>query len=625
MITEQMLCPVCIPNIEKQLDISRYMEHPPNEKNGDMQFILQHHWRMNSVHWDFRFALNDHSNGWTILDNPKTEKAPTSKSEAAHLANSINWDFKPKPGMDGKKLRAIEKARQPSEWMEVEGAVEPGSVGATRHGPGFFYIADSGTYTMGAQKPYFHEYFLHGERFKNLRLVVRAVRLARIDPETKRPIEGKYDFVWNAWIPEDQDPYAVSSRAKGENWKPPEGFVPIPKYWIESNKDKYDEWLDWMRGNTRKMLLKAQTRYTISRHKWMRLGRTGEPVGLRQIPHAEYFLFIEQNGVRAWRLSENPITVQRVAAAYEGKADQKWMKFEGTLKPGEGWNPNKILQSDMEILASGTVELTAERADLKEVLTIQPRSGSLKHALTLEQEERNSTMYVLSKSDLAKSEYDFVLHSHTWSGGSHFDIRIDRDRYIDEWSMEKDPRELGEEPTKALKKVCHDRSWMIFEGERKVEGISTHAKILDKGTVDIIDESDNFIHFRFDGKHLNGLYALARRGELWEFKRSKLPETEKAEEESTYIERPDSITVHLHEIRDFTSCESPQENIKYGLDAPSDAELRICAQSMAGALPEMKVQAIVFKKPPHTLEQVKTMDLSKYKTWSGTQVRGDKT
>jgi len=66
-----------------------------------------------------------------------------------------------------------------------------------------------------------------------IRVVVRGVELPLLDPQTKQPVKGKTHIVWTAWVPEDQEPYAVSSRAKAKNWRPPVGYLPFPKEWAD--------------------------------------------------------------------------------------------------------------------------------------------------------------------------------------------------------------------------------------------------------------------------------------------------------------------------------------------------------------------------------------------------------
>jgi len=618
-----MICPSCEEELQKQSKLHRFMELPPPGKNGKEPFVLQHHFRgEGSVHWDFRFKVNSHLNGITILDNPKIEKFPTSKAEADEIARTADFKFKPVPGMEGKKCRAELKASQPLEWLKIQGKVPPGRVGATAHKPGFFNIIDRGTITFGAQKPYFHEYFLHGSKFKNLRVILRAIRLPRLDPETKEPIQGKYDLVWSIWIPKDQDPYAVSKRAQKENWFPPKNFIPIPDYWISKNKEKFEEWLKRAKAHWSgtKKLLKALAYYTLHEHKWIRLGRTGEPVGSRKLPQREWFLHLQIDGKpRTWRLEFNPLWAYPLAASYEGRTNKRWMDFEGTLEPGEAWNPNKKLKSRMVILAKGRVEVDASRESNREILKLSFKSGTMKGTWILSQEERGSEIYKLDKVFLHKARTQFVLQKHTWAGGHHFDIRVDKDSFLDEWSIPSDPLKLFRE-VEVNRKQIKDRSWLTTEGKKKIDGVMTEIKILDSGDVDIINDSPFFVSMRFYGKKLKGLYHLIQRNKKWFFGPSELPRTQKA---IKIEEKPSRIIVHLHDIRFFSSCEPESKNKRYSVpEPPPGAKLRICAYPRPDRIHGVMIQSIIFPKPKFSLKQVQNMNFEKFMNWHGTQKRG---
>jgi len=58
-------------------------------------------------------------------------------------------------------------------------------------------------------------------------------------------LKGQFEIIWNGWIPFDQTPYVIKrGRRKGKF--PPKDFIPIPKYWIEKNKNEFDDWLKWV-------------------------------------------------------------------------------------------------------------------------------------------------------------------------------------------------------------------------------------------------------------------------------------------------------------------------------------------------------------------------------------------
>jgi len=597
----------------------------------------------------------------TILDNPKIDHAPTL-DELPSLINKLDWTFRPVPGMNNRKCRCETKARQPKTWLFWKGGsvvpfdqlwkfdvgdsyeviesldklivkmdtgetfeVKPGSVGATRYKPGRFLIVDKGYVTFGAQKPWYHEYFLdsiakkkHKLTFEKIRVNMRAVKQAVIDPETKKPKPGKFELMWETWVPRDQDPYAVK-RGKRTGWVPPKGFIPIPKWWIEKNRQKFEEWFEWVKerwGET-KELLKAEAEYSLQQMSWK-----GQKV-IRDIPVMYWFLNIKQgNKIRTWELWYNPLYVHPTAAGYIGQAPKKWFEYEGKLKPGELFNPRKRLNADVRILDKGTVYVDAKRVNGKEVLILS-FSGKLGKFWKLEQEERGSDLYSFSKSNIKKASGSFVLQRHVWKGGSHFDIRIDEgEDYLIEWSLKKDPRKYGiDESEVVMLKKCYDKAWMEAEGKRKVGGVWTDVHILDRGKVDFIEKSQLFRSFMFHGDSLKGYYVLKSDGKTWRFIRSALPGMEK---ELKYEDKATFIRIHLHDIRDFTRCESEEKAKRYKIPKlPEGVEANICLYPRPGTVHGARIQSLKFDKNVWSIERIKReFDFKPYIEWQGVQVRG---
>jgi len=258
-----MLNELTLPHKLQESNIQRYMEYP--SKDSERRYVIQHHWRGRSVHKDFRMEVDDHLNGWTILDNPTGSPDVQTMDEAEKAYKSLSWAFSPKKPNRGlraetkcysevcnewkfkveetpegfvshvneeienlSELEFLEElARQPKVWLKVHGVVKPGEVGATAEEVGVLHIVDQGHYWEGAQKPYFHEYFLKSlkdngvmPRDKYTRIIFRGVRVQRIDPDTKKPIKGQYEMMWRTMIPGDQTAYALKRGIK-KKWKPP--------------------------------------------------------------------------------------------------------------------------------------------------------------------------------------------------------------------------------------------------------------------------------------------------------------------------------------------------------------------------------------------------------------------
>lgn len=265
------------------------------DEDEDLRFVLQAHFRGRSVHLDFRAEYkrgDDHFlRGFTLAAQmPDAIREPITTMEAARkaLANPDLWKvdfarglFKPRTTRAGHvvraELRAFPKASEiPRDWLGVEGVTERPDpderppTGATRHYPGVFVIVDKGRVSWGAQKPYFREFFLEGERFRG-RLVFRmlgragekglpcdlcgapatwsfgeddspatlvlcdahAQQVPALKEDTLPPgaeeTEARVPYFWVAMQPEDQTPYVLTDEAIRKGWLPPQGVSCLPE------------------------------------------------------------------------------------------------------------------------------------------------------------------------------------------------------------------------------------------------------------------------------------------------------------------------------------------------------------------------------------------------------------
>ena len=180
-----------------------YMEIPP-EEDAPYRYVVQHHWRGRSVHSDFRIELRKKALliGWTLntqiagsVDEPVTSLAHAEAAVAGGRMAEVSkvdwrtgeWAKREKAGASQPvtvEILAEEKAPEPWVWLDVEGrtrepsAGEAPPIGGTRQYPGVFDIVDQGTVEYGTQKPWSHEYFMHGKGL-NYRLVFRQLNLEK--------------------------------------------------------------------------------------------------------------------------------------------------------------------------------------------------------------------------------------------------------------------------------------------------------------------------------------------------------------------------------------------------------------------------------------------------------------
>ncbi len=163
------------------------------EENLVHKFVMHYHWRGKSVHCDFRIehVKNQYLLGYTldnpmpgIVDAPVTTEAMAekwAKDDRLWKFNAVTGEFKARQTRGGlKKATSIMvqlKEPEPIEWLTFEGVVERGGVGATEQFPGVFYIAAKGTVEYGYRSGYFHEYWVHCDKWRNKvqRLVFRQL------------------------------------------------------------------------------------------------------------------------------------------------------------------------------------------------------------------------------------------------------------------------------------------------------------------------------------------------------------------------------------------------------------------------------------------------------------------
>ena len=246
-----------------------------NQRTQDVpvqrRFVIQHHWRGKSVHADFRYQVSDKwLNGFTIAEQAKgiVTEPVISLDEAKEIESGkiskVDWstgEEKKRTTESGdarQKIFCAQKPNQPVDWLKIEGSTyrkdlgEGSLPGSTKNYPGIFLILDRGTFEMGADKPHFKEFFMHGQKIRG-RIVFRIVSGLK---------GSKSELSWLYWKPDDQAPYVLSSRAVSENWFPDKGHA-LPSEWIDKIPTEFRWWKfpkeKWseLRRAARKALLKS--------------------------------------------------------------------------------------------------------------------------------------------------------------------------------------------------------------------------------------------------------------------------------------------------------------------------------------------------------------------------------
>jgi len=353
--------------------------------------------------------------GWTVANQIAEEiKEPVTtleelrrikKDPSKWKMNLQTGEIKPRETRAGVvrkrgNLRAFPKAAEiPADWLGVEGVTEkqdpgePPPAGATRQFPGVFDIVDRGAVVWGSQKPWMHEFFIDGARWKGrwlFRLVQRQGKkhfspenqeeyesLKQALPPGKEEAGARRGAYWILMQPLDQTPYVLGKEAVDEGWLPPFGVSALPpkmrksvperlRYWkIKNEKEAVaarDELAEYEEiGGTE--LKQRSVKFILTRRDFR--GPIVIRGGSSTVVHD---LFIGDG--RVWRLEliGDPTKRKSIAGTIEksveigGKNPLSLKRgSEIDLRPGTALNPTKETPAKLTVLDSGTaVELSAE-------------------------------------------------------------------------------------------------------------------------------------------------------------------------------------------------------------------------------------------------------------------------
>lgn len=583
-----------------------------------------------SVHEDFRLQVDDHLVGYTIVGERWGDPC----------------EIKFRPNEPKRRLRVEMKAPQPLAWLAVEGYVPPREVaksegevaiGSTRYGAGLFIIRDTGKVWFGALKPYFREYFLDGKEFKRTRVVVRGTKARRLDPVTKKPLPFE-EILWMIMVPEDQEPYAVSKRAREKEWIPPEGVIPIPDWWIKEHPKEFEEWKKWVEEvrEKRKRLEvdwgdEVEGEFVVHKNSWK-----GQTV-IRNMPKVQYYLRLKiGDKVESFIFENNPIMYATQMGLYEGKVRKKWFDYEGEVEPLTEYNPNKKIKTKMEILDRGKFTLRKGKLGKIEVWHFQFKGKKLKGSVIAMQEEKDSDVFTFEKKKVKLQADKFVYDEHIVNNRPHWDLRIKSGDLSFEFNLYEDliPKEK-EQAIRAIFKQGVPDEW--FEDQeigsikvRRVGNLDTEVKRLDQGECVLLDFKDNFISFNLFGRKLKG-YFVARKDGGWKVWKSTLPEPSRLEEDPLegkayskpkWEEHRDFYFVWLYDPKEFSrAVENPDEYLK--VDKPDWLlDLLLGLYAVPGTVHHVRVMGLKVAKDVDKDEVEKWIRENKLMDFVSQQKRG---
>jgi len=442
---------------------------------------MQHHYRGKSCHIDLRLETDQaYLIGWTLMDLlPDAIKEPAlTPADAERLDQQdiwkIDWhrgEVKEREVRGGTirpaNIRAREKAPEPPEWLDIEGATPPGTVGATKEFPGVFTIIDKAIVEYGAQKPYFHEYFLSQGKLKGricFRMIGRkAARESTILPPGIEEEAPRVPYYWVLMQPIDQTPYVLSQGAIEKNWLPPRAISAIPKamrahvphrlkFWqfpkakaLEARKE-----LAAMEELVTPLVVSAAAQPKaefVLQHHWWR----GQIV-VRFGPSTEHWDLRIRQDKKIWHLvlKNNPLETPSVMG-YEKPCDdpaamEKGKKGTEELEPGTSWNPTKDTPAFIKVLDFGTCTILEDSDTFKKV---EFHGQELRGLYAFTREDPESDFFIMSHSDLPTVKQSVMLKE----GGSNMTtegLSLEAEEQKVEQAEEKKP---SEKATQAIKQA----------------------------------------------------------------------------------------------------------------------------------------------------------------------------
>lgn len=294
------------------------------------------------------------------------------------------WDTLPKYAKDELRKEGFDPGWAEEALKKKTWEVRDVPVGATKAFPGVFVILDEGTYTLGARKVWFYEYFIERSQILAERVAFRLVTRARtiekavwmkrfgalVLPPGEEDTDSPQPGYWIFTTPEPR-PYVLSDEAQSEKWLPPIGVAALPqkvqksappemRFWEkkdtadrEKARAELSEWFE-EKVPSEKASDEAVEKQKNSRFKLFRQTFKGQMV-IRFGPSTTIYWFVLDDPKLALALDNDPLLRQSVAGLeMESKyVDLLWGLTSETPEPGTELNPTKDTPSSIELVDEG--------------------------------------------------------------------------------------------------------------------------------------------------------------------------------------------------------------------------------------------------------------------------------
>ena len=368
---------------------------------------------------DVSSKLRSSKEGRSLMSRLREKSQDLSFKQLTVLANEL-WDETVKEVMENpeEKVLTQKKAPEPHSWLKYEGEVPAGAVGATSELEGQFIIMDEGTIEYGAQKQYYHEYFLNGKRLKG-KLVVRRL-------PTRKEWDTRQSFAWLTFMTKPGDmPYAISSRAVNQEWMPPKRVSAIPKeireqipdnrkYWKAKNaKEIRDQLVKEIKKDDVTLKLAKGLQFAVKRvwHKG--------PEVRRGMPIVRYWFLLHDGSkvMDAWDFGRdsNPLeTDGLLAIRRDTKQMDKLLKTAGEISADHPASQTRSLPNEFDTSDSGKAEVITDQNDMMRLRL----SGELLDGIfVFLKRDPGSNSWIFQKAELPEPKKSMLLQAATCATG----------------------------------------------------------------------------------------------------------------------------------------------------------------------------------------------------------------
>lgn len=431
-----------------------YLSYP--DENKSWKYVIQFHIRGLSAHGDLRIQISENQLiGWTLdmgksllkpmlkhvkddvlkaagitradLDLPPVDlsaKLDTAegrklKSELSQKTQKLSmaqlktlcedlWKTEVEPIINDplRKIYSQAKGSMSSGWLTMEGEIGAGQVGATSELEGQFIIMDTGTVEYGAQKSYFHEYWLHGKRIDS-RLVVRRL-------PTRKEWNTKESFAWLTFFTKKgEKPYSISVRAVNQKWYPPKGVSALPKYVRDQIPAEYQYWAKPNQNAVRDELvdkrlslkLAASLKFAVKRvwHKG--------PEVQRGLPVTRYWLLLHDGKkvIDAWDfgLDTDPLAADGLTARRrDGKEFSDLLPTTGDIQATHPASQTSKLVNHFDTSDEGSAIIVA---DDNNHLQLKLAGKVMRGGYVFVKEDPHSESWIFQKTEIPETKAKMFL------------------------------------------------------------------------------------------------------------------------------------------------------------------------------------------------------------------------